>query len=82
MTTNLKTVKEFKERVKEYEKAGENATILKQLTVKERLAVSEMSNIAMIEITKNLKKHIHTIWLCLLLLTFYVVTDCIIELWR
>ena len=44
MNQNNNTVKDFKERVKEYEKTGTNAKVLKQLTVKDRLAVSEMSN--------------------------------------
>lgn len=52
------TITEFKRKVKEYETLGTNPEVLKQLTMKERMAVSEMSAMLFIKVLNEIEKKI------------------------
>lgn len=82
MTEIDQRVKDIKSKVKQHESIGDNPKLLKMLTTKDRLAILEMTNIIVIQRLEKLEKQLLAIWLCLSLLTFYVITDGIMKLWQ
>lgn len=66
MTDNAdELIKDFKQKVKEYESAGQNPKLLKNLTTKERLAISEQCLTILILENKKIKKDLLLIYLIL-----------------
>ena len=54
-------IKDFKQKVKEYESVGQNPKLLKNLTTKERLAISEQCLTILILENKKIKKELFLI---------------------
>lgn len=73
------TIKEFKDKVKEYEKVGSNPKILKQLSIKERLAVGEMGALACLDMIKNLKKHIRVLYVICFMLALNILVLSLVK---
>lgn len=80
MTDNAdELIKDFKQKVKEYESAGQNPKLLKNLTIKERVAISEQCLTVLILENKKIKKDLLFIYLTLMLnflLLIGIVTQC------
>lgn len=75
-------LKHFKEKRKEYEGLGENPKILKQLTVKDRLAMTEMASMMILDKFKNLEKVIKGLIILNILFVIYILTGTIMKLWQ
>ena len=61
------TITEFKRKAKEYESLGTNPEVLKNLTMKERMAVSEMSAMLFLGSLKEIEKKIRLLGLLTLM---------------
>lgn len=62
MTDNAdELIKDFKQKVKEYESAGQNPKLFKNFTIRERLAIAEQCLIVLILENKKIKKELFLI---------------------
>ena len=75
-------IKDFRQKRKEYEAFENNPKILKQLTVKDRLAVCEMASSIALQRIKALERTATGLYILFVIFGLYLLIEGIIGLWH